>query len=359
MKPGNAGTDRALASALSRWFARCARPLPWRTSPRDPFRSLVSEFMLQQTQVSRVLEKFGPFMARFPTPGALADADARSVLAAWSGLGYYRRARHLHAAAKALVSRHREVVPSDVEALMALPGVGRYTAGSIASIVFGKAAPIVDGNVTRVLLRLHGKPLAHGSPQASRWSWERAETLVVAARSPALFNEGLMELGATVCTPRTPDCGRCPLRASCVARAKGLQHSIPSPKRVASRRPLHCASILITDARGRVLVEPRPASGLWADLWQAPTLESAEAPPARAELRRWIGLDTLTAEGSFRHGTTHRDVFFHVWRSQSVDAPTARRLRSVRLQSRWLPRSKVSTLPLSNPQSRILLNPLP
>ena len=363
MKPGNspakAPSDRALAAAHSRWVARAARPLPSRTPPRDPNPSLVSEFMLQQTQVSRVLEKFEPFLVRFPTPAALAAAPERSVLAAWSGLGYYRRARLLHAAAKAVTARHDGSIPADLDSLEALPGIGRYTAGALASIVFKQPAPIVDGNVARVLMRLRGKPLAHASPQALRWSWAQAAALITQARRPDLFNEGLMELGATICTPRNPACDRCPLRTRCLARARAQQDSIPLSKRPARRRTLHCTSILIPDRRGRYLVEPRPATGLWAYMWQAPTLESPETAPPAATLHDWLGLRTLIPTRSFRHATTHRDVTFHVWTSPALPAAAAARLKSRRPAARWLTPTQIAALPLSNPQRSILLAPLP
>ncbi|MFG0315432.1 MAG: A/G-specific adenine glycosylase, partial [Phycisphaerales bacterium] len=198
--------DAALTRALEAWFRASARELPWRTDTRDPYRSLVSELMLQQTQVSRVIEKFGPFLERFPTVEALAAAPEDDVLAAWSGLGYYRRARLLHACAKAIVEHHDGVVPDSLDDLLELPGIGRYTAGAIASMVFGQRAPIVDGNVARVLLRVHNKPVPQTEKTTIDWAWQRAEELVGACDDPAVFNEAMMELGATVCVPKGPRC---------------------------------------------------------------------------------------------------------------------------------------------------------
>jgi A/G-specific adenine glycosylase len=317
--------------------------------------------MLQQTQVSRVLEKYGLFLARFPSVRALAAAPEREVLAAWSGLGYYQRARSLHGAAKAIAARPGARMPRTTEELLSLPGVGRYTAGAIASMVFGLSAPLVDGNVSRVLLRLGGRALPHGSSEALRWSWSRAEKLVRAAADPGSFNEALMELGATVCTPRNPDCPRCSLRRACAARATGRQHAIPSPKRPVIRRPLHCASVVLRDARGRTLVEPRPLCGLWAGLWQAPTLEAPERAPSPGDLREWLGLSNIHSEGSFRHGTTHRDVVFHLWRSPPLARAAAGRVGRARPGAEWLAEERIRALPLSNPQRRILLGapPLP
>jgi A/G-specific adenine glycosylase len=167
---------------------------------------LVSELMLQQTQVSRVVERFANFMARFPTVRSLADAPEQEVLAAWQGLGYYRRARFLHRAAQAIRDMHGAEVPDNVAALAALPGVGRYTAGAIASIVFGQAAAIVDGNVLRVLSRLADHETRMGDPAAERWAWRESTRLVQVASAPGVTNEALMELGATVCTPAAPRC---------------------------------------------------------------------------------------------------------------------------------------------------------
>src|SRR5690606_18237159 len=161
---------------LCRWFHDHAREMPWRILPRDPYHALVSEFMLQQTQVSRVLEKFPAFLARFPTLRHLARADEQDVLAAWSGLGYYRRARNLHAAARAIADRFDGRVPASADDLRSLPGVGRYTAGAVASIVFNQPVPIVDGNVARVLIRLEGRDLA--ADEGQPWAWTRAAELV-------------------------------------------------------------------------------------------------------------------------------------------------------------------------------------
>lgn len=351
--------DLALVRRVARWFGAGARPLPWRTSPRDPYRSLVSELMLQQTQVSRVLEKFGAFVARFPTVRELARADERDVLAAWSGLGYYRRARLLHAAAKTIVERHGGRVPQEPEALMLLPGLGRYTAGAIASIVFGQAAPIVDGNVARVFLRISAKPTA--TDTAMSWAWKRAERLATLAHRlgvVASFNEGLMELGATICTPGAPRCGSCPVTDLCAARAKGKQGSIPKPKAKAAPKKLVCEVVVVTDRDGRLLVERRglrgKSGGMWGGLWQAPTHEHARdsAPRGLAGLLELRGVRIGKATLEFEHITTHRRVLFRVRR---VKVSAAGKLLSLERERRWATREEVAELALSNPQRRILL----
>ncbi|MCC6951824.1 MAG: A/G-specific adenine glycosylase [Phycisphaerales bacterium] len=277
-------------AALARWFRVRARDLPWRTElpggGRDPWASLVSEFMLQQTQVARVAERFGPVLARFPTPASMAASTVEDVLSLWAGLGYYRRARLLHAASREIVARFGGLVPSDTLDLRSLPGVGPYTAGAIASIAFGLPRPLVDGNVARVLQRVHARPGCASDPGVMRWAWKQAGLLISAAAHralpPAQVNEGLMELGATICTPAAPRCGECPLAASCLAHAKGAQARVPRAKDRAARAKLslHCAVLL--DARGRVLMHQRPPGGLWSGLWQPPTHEAL--PPALASL---------------------------------------------------------------------------
>jgi A/G-specific adenine glycosylase len=348
--------DRHIATALTAWFRASMRGLPWRCvgpdGRRDPYRSLVSEAMLQQTQVSRVAERFEGFIARFPSFEALAGAPEQEVLAAWSGLGYYRRARNLHRAAQAIVSDHGGVCPSDPVALCALPGVGRYTAGALASMVFGVRTALVDANVVRVLLRLEGKELPSGSAEAQRFAWGRAEGLVNSAADPGAFNEGLMELGALVCKPRTPECAACPLRTRCRAHRDGSAGRIPVAEATKARRRIHHAAALIHDARGRVLVEQRAPKGLWAGMWQAPTLERDDRAATRKELGGWLGAGSLSRVAAFEHATTHRLVAFEVWGVGALTPADRRRLSRGR---RWATRAELDALPLASAQRRALL----
>ncbi|MCA9292204.1 MAG: A/G-specific adenine glycosylase [Phycisphaerales bacterium] len=352
-----APTARWIALALERWFIATARDLPWRhvdpsTGLRDPYISLVSELMAQQTQLSRVLEKFDPFVERFPTVQALAHAPEQDVLALWSGLGYYRRARLLHAAAKAIVDQHQGMVPADLAELRALPGIGAYTAGAIASLAFHVRAPIVDGNVRRVLLRVHGidVPAEDAEPVA----WTEATAIAESARNIAPTNEGLMELGATICTPRAPKCDMCPLRARCIARRTNRQDTIPRPKAPPKRQTLHHIALLVRDARGRILVEQRPATGLWAGLWQAPAVELSTRPrsyiAAAAELAQALRLakPVNPARQVLRHELTHRRVEARVFE-------TAIKPRTKPLRGQFLNAEGVAELPLSNLHRRILL----
>ncbi|MEO0511633.1 MAG: A/G-specific adenine glycosylase [Planctomycetota bacterium] len=355
--------DSALVRRLCSWFGANARGLPWRTpgpsTRRDPYRTLVSEIMLQQTQVSRVVEKFEPFLARFPSVQALASAPEDAVLAEWTGLGYYRRARSLQAAARQVVDEHRGEIPRRVEPLLTLKGVGRYTAGAIASIAFDEPAPIVDGNVTRVVLRLEGRPLASDDKGAIALSWRRATDLVTVAGvsraqgvSPGNLNESLMELGATVCTPSNPACDRCPVSDACRAHADGTQNDIPKPKTRAVKKPLYAATLLWR-RDGRTAVEQRPASGLWAGLWQAPTIERDDRPPAADELAALADLPAVTPTARFGFATTHRAISFEVY-TPAARAGTASPQPSTD-RFHWKTQEQIASLALSSPQKRLLL----
>lgn len=350
--------SRSISLPIAEWFERFARPLPWRSTRRNPYRSLVSEFMLQQTQVSRVLGRFEVFVGTFPTIGSLARAAESDVLAAWSGLGYYRRARLLHTAARCIVDRFNGEVPADRAALLSIPGIGPYTAGAIASIVHGRPEPIVDGNVIRVLCRVHGREVSANEPRTVKWCWEHAAIIARSADSPALTNEGIMELGATICTPRNPRCESCPLRDLCVARRTGRQDEIPKPKRVAARRVIQHASVIIADSRGRVLVEQRPNHGLWASMWQAPTLERENSEPITAT--EVAGLVSIPRAASirlvrqFRHATSHRQIEATVWRLESPTRKELRAAAAARHGSAYLDREAIAALAVSNLQRRVI-----
>jgi A/G-specific adenine glycosylase len=299
----------SIAGALARWFSANARDLPWRRN-RQPWKSLVSEALLQQTQVARVAERFPEFMRRFPTPRSMVKAGPSAVLEAWRGLGYYRRARSLHAAAERIVAMHSGQVPSDMRALLELPGVGRYTAGAVASIVFGQHQPIVDGNVARVLSRLADRRASVADRTGQSWCWEQAAQLVKAAKDPGATNEALMELGATVCTPMQPRCGACPLRDMCGARAAGSQDEVPPPKPGAAvKRVVHHALVQIRD--GRVALERR-TEGLWSGLLAPPSVETLRAISCR-QVQALSGASTVArAIARFDFQTTHRRVHFIV-----------------------------------------------
>jgi A/G-specific adenine glycosylase len=311
----------------------------------------VSEIMLQQTQVSRVVPAFERFVRRFPDPGALARASERDVLAHWQGLGYYRRARLLHAAAKRVVELHGGTVPTEAELLRELPGVGRYVAGAIASIVAGTREPIVDGNVARVMLRLHGRDDAPDDSATVRWLWDRAQDWVDGARDPSAANEGLMELGATVCTPRLPRCAECPLARHCVARREGNVDSIPAPKRkavaAARQRVRIMMSTLVAVHRGCIALEQRPGTGLWAGMWQTPSREASDGDECSDGA--WRGAERA---GEVDAVLSHRRVRIDVW--LALPATVSRLRRSAAPGWSWVPVSKVGEMPLSNAMRRVL-----
>jgi A/G-specific adenine glycosylase len=333
--------------ALLAWYRRERRDLPWRRT-RDPWAIWVSETMLQQTRVETVIPYYERFMARFPTVAALADADADELMSHWAGLGYYSRARNLRAAAAQVVREHGGRVPDDVEALRALPGVGRYTAGALASIAFDRPAPIVDGNVARVLARLLDLDLDVTSPAGQRRLWGEAEALADGP-SPGDLNQALMELGALVCTPRAPRCASCPLRAHCRGLAAGRAEALPVKAPKQEPRPVEAVAALL--ARGPdVLALRRPPTGLLGGLWELPggELAAGEKPAtglARA-LRERVGLAPLRAQrlGEVTHGFTHRTLRLHVYRAA---APAGRVRRRDADAHRWLPLSALEALPLS------------
>ena len=349
---------REIVTALLPWFRRHRRAMPWRPEAgesADPYKVLVSELMLQQTRVETVLRHFGPFLERFPTTAALAAAGEQEVLAAWAGLGYYRRARSLHAAARAVVGRFGGRVPGTVEELLTLPGVGRYTAGAVASIAFGAAAPILDGNVVRVLARLGAVEDPVDEPATQRVLWARAQRLVDAAAERAAadpdavrdFNQSLMELGALVCTPTSPGCLGCPLRERCRSAGTVLAERLPvkTPKKK-PRRVEH--GVLAVERGGRWLFEQRPAEGMWARMWQPPTREGAQADAAWAQERYGLGVGPPEELGSFEHATTHRLVTFRVRRA----GVTGGRLRPGR--GVWRRLDDRADLPMAKPVERTL-----
>jgi A/G-specific adenine glycosylase len=369
---------RALVRDLRAWFARERRDLPWRVGPagrRDPYLVLVSEVMLQQTQVARVAEKFPGFVERFPTVRALASASEEDVLGAWTGLGYYRRARMLHGAAKHAVAWHGGEIPAALAELRAMPGVGAYTAGAVASLAHGVATPVVDTNVARVLLRVGGKELATDDPRAMAWAWSAAGALVgaTAGARAGECNESLMELGALVCTSRSPNCERCPIRGHCGAFASGRQRSIPRPKRAARRSGVRHVCLIVRDGK-RVLIEQRPRDGLWGGLWQLPTrgvepkgdgARGATTRDAAMALARGLGLVArrggvggARAPGpqfvrSFTFKTTHRDVEFVVWR-WIASAAAIRLATPAQAHRRWCTREEALALGMSSPMRRLI-----
>lgn len=266
-------SDRLLA-----WFERHGRhDLPWQ-HPRTPYRVWVSEIMLQQTQVTTVIPYFERFMARFPTLQSLAAAEPDDVLALWSGLGYYARARNLHRAARHCVEHHGDELPTDFDALVALPGIGDSTANAIVSQVTDEPAVVLDGNVRRVVARhaaIEGWP---GRSAVHRALWQASEARLPAHRG-ADYTQAIMDLGATVCTARQPGCERCPVADDCSALVEGRVDAFPGRKPATPVREVTLPLLVIDDGAGRVLLERRPTRGIWGGLWSLP---EGEHPAARA-----------------------------------------------------------------------------
>jgi A/G-specific adenine glycosylase len=299
------------AGRVVRWQQSHGRSgLPWQ-GIRDPYRVWLSEIMLQQTQVSVVLDYYARFLQRFPDVASLAAASDDEVMSLWSGLGYYSRARNLHRCAQQVVADHGGKFPSSAQALATLPGIGRSTAAAIASFCFGERVAILDGNVKRVLTRVlgFGKDLAQAASERDLWG--RAEALLPAIgceeRMPS-YTQGLMDLGATVCLQRNPQCLLCPVSEPCVARAQGRAQDYPVKTRKLKRS---AQSLWLLHARspdGAVWLEKRPASGIWAGLYCLPVFESrddlAAALPARARA-------ALTDDPAFLHVLTHKDLYLH------------------------------------------------
>jgi len=319
--------------ALLAWFAANARALPWRATS-DPYAIWVSEVMLQQTRVETVIPYYERFLARFPTASALAQASEDEVLSSWSGLGYYRRARLLHAGVRELVARHGGEVPREPEARRELPGVGRYTAGAIGSIAFGQAEPIVDGNVARVLSRVHGVEAALGTRESEAALWSEAEAWVE-GEAPGALNQALMELGATVCAPVTPRCDGCPLGGVCSARATGRTAELPVPRKKKAPREVSAVALVALDGDGRALLRKESAARsedgtfggeLFRGLHALPMIEGEGRGAARA-LADEVGASLRTTRPiEVVHVLTHRILRVSVFEARLEGAPASARM---------------------------------
>jgi len=305
---------RSFRRRLLRWFDREQRVLPWR-GEKDPYRILVSEIMLQQTRVAVVGQRYGRFLKQFPTVATLARAREQTVLAAWSGLGYYRRARALHAAAKAI--QQRRAFPASAKELQELPGVGRYTAAAVASIAYGEPAAVVDGNVKRVLQRLRGRNLRDEE------CWAEAERLLASDR-PGDFNQAMMELGAVVCVPARPNCSECPVTSMCIAQGK--DHA-QKPQ----QRRKEILNLSLRRRNGSIFLKQRAwDSSVMPSMWELPTLHARPAEKPAIQLRHSI-INTDYQVNVFANG-----------------APSLQ-------QGRWIELRSARRLPLTGLARKILL----
>jgi A/G-specific adenine glycosylase len=319
-----------LSTSLLRWYDREKRDLPWRRAP-SPYKTLVSELMLQQTTVATVIPYFERFLARFPTLASLAAAGEDEVTALWSGLGYYARARNLRRAAAAAVAEHGGALPRTEAELGALPGLGPYTAAAVAAIAFGVPTFALDGNGARVMARLGGDSDSIDEP-ATRVGLRAAGQREVPPERPGDFTQAVMELGATICTPRNPRCGECPVRAACVAFGAGTVDEIPRRSRKPARPIVRVACACVTDG-ARVLMVKR-GRGLLAGTWSLPEEVVTSGAPGDVARRLAVAAGARTARvdhrGAVRHVFTHRDVTAEVFR---VDVARAGRSRADR---RWV-----------------------
>ncbi len=325
----------AIRDALLQWFQGEARDLPWRRT-KDPYKVWISEILLQQTRVDQGLPYYLRFIEAFPTVADLATATDDRVLKLWEGLGYYTRARNLHKAARIVVDEYGGKLPQNAELLALLPGIGRYTAGAIASIAFGERVPVVDGNVKRVLSRLFNLDACIDDPETERDLWGLAETLVP-QKSPGDFNQSMMELGARICTPRKPACDSCPVRAWCQAQALGLQEA--RPVRRAKKEVPHEEIVVAAIRReGLYLIGKRPPEGLLGGLWEFPggkvergeSHEQALIRECKEELAVPVRVGGMVA--SVNHAYTHLRVTLSVYRCSLASAkePKARRHTELR-----------------------------
>lgn len=305
---------------LLAWYDAHKRDLPWRQT-RDPYRIWVSEIMLQQTRVAAVLEHYARWLKRFPDVRALSSAREQTVLAMWSGLGYYHRARRMHRAAKEIVRKLEGKFPCTAEELADLPGIGRYTSAAIASIAFGEAVPVVDGNVQRVITRLSGEDRAD--------IWQQA-AILLSRKRPGDFNQAMMELGATVCTPRSPQCLLCPIATWCATR--GVESRPTQPKR--QRKQLR---YIFAQRNGRVLLLQRAAEAkLMASMWELPNVAPVLPLLPRQELAK------------FRHSITNTDYDVTVVADDRVDQ------RHVPAAAQWFTRKQWQRLPLTGLTRKVL-----
>ncbi|MFO8155894.1 MAG: A/G-specific adenine glycosylase [Pseudomonadota bacterium] len=274
-----------LASRLLAWYDRYGRhDLPWQQTPRSAYRVWLAEIMLQQTSVSTVIPYYHRFLERFPALSALANADRDEVLALWTGLGYYARARNLHAAAQHIRDAHGGRFPTEFDEVVALPGIGRSTAGAILAQAYDQCHAILDGNVKRVLTRLHAIPEWPGKAATQRRLWRLAEEMTPAERV-ADYTQAIMDLGATCCHRRQPDCAACPLRDDCLARSRGVTDRIPAPRPqpTRARRSRSVGLVLVHDGNGHLLLEQRPPNGVWGGLWSFPEVDNPEAGDAELQ----------------------------------------------------------------------------
>ncbi len=339
-----------VAGHLLAWYGLEGRDLPWRHT-RDPYRIWLSEIMLQQTTVAAVIPYYERFLEQFPTVASLAAASLDEVITLWAGLGYYSRARNLHQAARQLVEGQGGIFPDTLDALTALPGVGRSTAGAILSIAFDKPAPILDGNVRRVLVRLFAWKDDPRSSRAEKQLWAWAEALTSVDR-PHDYAQAIMDLGATICTPREPACDRCPLQGLCLAHGQGLAKALPVSRKQ-QKVPVRKQVALVISAAEGLLLRQRPAEGFLGGLWEFPTADLPDglaAAQAAGRLRDDLGLRGILEEYSkVRHAYSHFKLELAVFRVAVADVGRVAEGRAYR----WCSVDELERLPLHGAHRKV------
>ncbi|MCK5314596.1 MAG: A/G-specific adenine glycosylase [Anaerolineales bacterium] len=336
-----------LAQHLLNWYGQNKRALPWREID-DPYTVWVSEIMLQQTRVETVIPYYASWMKRFPTIAALAQASEQDVLMLWEGLGYYRRARYLHRAAQIVMSEYDGSLPADVNLLRELPGIGHYTAGAIASIAYGLDEAALDGNIRRVLARLFDITEPIGTPESESRLRELAVRYLPVGKAGD-YNQALMDLGATICTPRNPNCSQCPLHNMCQAYAKGvvLERPVTNTK---PKIPHYTVTAAVIQRNGKVLIAQRPLDGLLGGLWEFPggKIKPGEALVSclQREIREELDVDVRISGslGVYRHAYTHFRVTLHAFACTmgSGDEPLALQVRDIR----WIATDELQNYPM-------------
>jgi len=349
----------AFQAQLLGWFAEAKRDLDWRRT-RDPYRVWISEIMLQQTRVAAVLPYYRRFLARFPTVDALARARRETVLRSWAGLGYYSRARNVHRAAKEIVARHGGAFPRRIDDALALPGIGHYTAAAVLSISYGEHHAVLDGNVARVLARLGAIRGNLRRTKGWRGLAAAANGLLpaqgaAAAGAPASvsgdWNQAMMELGATVCTPRAPQCAACPVARWCRAHALGLALRLPAPRRKPKPVRLALSAAILLDPRGRTLLLRRQSdhSSLFSNLWQFPAVKAAGAAPQKLSryLQSAFGITVaLEPLPPARHTVTFRRILLAPFLARVAKLPKLDGVRTLYL-------AEIELLPISSATKKI------
>ncbi len=339
--PSNAHSVR---QKLLAWYRKNARDLPWRHT-RDPYKIWVSEIMLQQTQVQTVIPYYKRWLTRFPTLASLADAPLDEVMKYWAGLGYYRRVKMLHAAAKFVRQELAGKIPADPEGLLKIPGIGRYTAGAIASIAFQKPVPLVDGNVIRILTRLYAIKKDVGRTDTLKAIWDFAAGLVPDQHAGD-FNQAMMELGAILCLPNNPACLVCPVSSECKARALGHPEKFPVKLQKEKLQKLNTAALILKNPRNEVLIGQQPHAARWGGLWMFPFGASLQEVAGRFKIQQLPDAHCL----EIKHGFTKYSIRLSVFEAR-LPAKSAQKLALP--GHRWTPISRLDQFAFPSPHKKI------